>query len=200
MVIKTREKLIEVARQLFALKGIENTTMNDIATASDKGRRTIYTYFKNKREIYNAVIERESEQLVSQLRTLLNDPNLSTIEKLRRGLQTRMNVATQTLGRQDPIRSLFSRDLRRIDRVRRLASSKEMEILNEILDRGVREGVFDANQGKRLPELLKLIMQGNDTFSISDHAAEPKRQPATIHADTIEFIIHGLTLPQNSKQ
>lgn len=46
MVTKTRDKLIEVARQLFAHKGIENTTMNDIASASEKGRRTIYTYFK----------------------------------------------------------------------------------------------------------------------------------------------------------
>ena len=46
MASKTREKLIEVARQLFAHKGIENTTMSDIATASEKGRRTIYTYFK----------------------------------------------------------------------------------------------------------------------------------------------------------
>ena len=51
MVTKTRDKLIEVARQLFVHKGIENTTMNDIANASDKGRRTIYTYFKNKKEI-----------------------------------------------------------------------------------------------------------------------------------------------------
>ena len=46
MVSKTRDILIEVARQLFARKGIENTTMNDIAEASDKGRRTIYTYLK----------------------------------------------------------------------------------------------------------------------------------------------------------
>ena len=56
MVLKTREKLIEIARQLFAHKGIENTTMNDIASASDKGRRTIYTYFRSKRDIYNAVV------------------------------------------------------------------------------------------------------------------------------------------------
>ena len=47
MVLKTRERLIEVARQLFTNKGIENTTMNDIANASDKGRRTIYTYFSD---------------------------------------------------------------------------------------------------------------------------------------------------------
>ena len=68
MVKKTREKFIEVARQLFARKGVENTTMNDIASASDKGRRTIYTYFKSKREIFNAVIDNESEQLLVKLR------------------------------------------------------------------------------------------------------------------------------------
>ena len=40
---KTREKLVDVARQLFAKQGLEDTTMNDIAVASGKGRRTLYT-------------------------------------------------------------------------------------------------------------------------------------------------------------
>ena len=34
-----------LARQLFAKNGLESTTMNDIATASGKGRRTLYTYY-----------------------------------------------------------------------------------------------------------------------------------------------------------
>ena len=68
MVTKTRDKLIEVARQLFVHKGIENTTMNDIANASDKGRRTIYTYFKNKKEIYNASYFQETFQIFRQTR------------------------------------------------------------------------------------------------------------------------------------
>ena len=63
--VKTRDKLIDIARQLFAHKGIENTTMNDIAIAAEKGRRTIYTYFKNKRDIYNAVVETESDKVLS---------------------------------------------------------------------------------------------------------------------------------------
>ena len=45
-VSKTREMLVDVARQLFARMGVDNTTMNDIAQASKKGRRTLYTYFK----------------------------------------------------------------------------------------------------------------------------------------------------------
>ena len=64
---KTRDKLIDIARQLFAHKGIENTTINDIAIAAEKGRRTIYTYFKNKRDIYNAVVESETDKNIEKI-------------------------------------------------------------------------------------------------------------------------------------
>ena len=64
---KTRQKLVDVARQLFAKNGFENTTMNDIAISSGKGRRTLYTYFKSKEEVYYAVIESELERLSDKL-------------------------------------------------------------------------------------------------------------------------------------
>ena len=65
---KTRQKLVDVARQLFAKQGFDDTTMNDIAQASGKGRRTLYTYFKNKEEIYYAVIEAEMERLTDSMK------------------------------------------------------------------------------------------------------------------------------------
>ena len=64
---KTRQTLLEVARGLFAHKGLKATTMNDISAASGRGRRTLYTYFKNKEEIYYAVIEEELERLSEKL-------------------------------------------------------------------------------------------------------------------------------------
>ena len=64
---KTRDMLVDVARQLFARMGVDNTTMNDIAQASKKGRRTLYTYFKSKNEIYLAVVESELNQLHQML-------------------------------------------------------------------------------------------------------------------------------------
>ena len=69
---KTRQKLVDVARQLFAKNGIANTTMNDIAVASGKGRRTLYTYFNRKEDVYSAVIESELERL-SAVRRQLGD-------------------------------------------------------------------------------------------------------------------------------
>ena len=78
--VRTRELLIDVARQLFARQGVAATTMNDIAEASGKGRRTIYTYFKNKNEIYWAVVEAESKarrsidlREVALLRSILSE-------------------------------------------------------------------------------------------------------------------------------
>ena len=55
--------MVDVARQLFAKNGVDDTTMNDIAVASKKGRRTLYTYFKSKEDIYMAVVESELEML-----------------------------------------------------------------------------------------------------------------------------------------
>ena len=95
MVKKTRDRFIEVARSLFARKGVENTTMNDIATASDKGRRTIYTYFKSKREIFNAVIESETDDLLRNLRMIVAKP-ISPEQKLYEYVETRLETCRAT--------------------------------------------------------------------------------------------------------
>ncbi|MBP6610917.1 MAG: helix-turn-helix transcriptional regulator, partial [Paludibacter sp.] len=63
----TKKMLIEVARELFAKHGKKDVTMNDIAEASQKGRRTLYTYFNNKEEIYKAVIDRELHTVLDRL-------------------------------------------------------------------------------------------------------------------------------------
>ena len=64
---KTEQTFVDVARKLFAKNGLDGTTMNDIARESGKGRRTLYTYFSKKEDIYSAVIESELERLSEKL-------------------------------------------------------------------------------------------------------------------------------------
>ena len=90
-VSKTRERLVEVARQLFARSGVENTTMNDIAQASSKGRRTLYTYFKNKDEIYQAVVESEIDKLNKMLMEVASK-DLPADEKLITYIYSRLGA------------------------------------------------------------------------------------------------------------
>ena len=82
MASRTRDRLIEVARQLFTRQGLDNTTMNDIASASDRSRRTLYTYFRTKGDIYQAVIERETERIRAELEARVGAES-SPCEKLR---------------------------------------------------------------------------------------------------------------------
>ncbi|MCM1293126.1 MAG: TetR/AcrR family transcriptional regulator [Bacteroides sp.] len=169
MVSKTRDRLIEVARQLFVNKGVENTTMNDIATASEKGRRTIYTYFKNKREIYNAVLEQESNAIISKLKEII-DSDLSTVEKLRQYLLQRFDAATLSGGKKSPrdrYRTIFSRDARRVEKIFDMARKKEQQLLSDFLQSGVNEGIFDPDQAQRLPFLMTMICMSIDHLKMN---------------------------------
>lgn len=192
MVSKTRDKLIDVARQLFAHKGLENTTMNDIAAASDKGRRTIYTYFRNKRDIYNAVIERESEQLISRLRVIKDNTKLSPEEKLRLYLDVRFDFMLENNNRHEGFLQYIGRDFRRVDRIRKLAVIKEIEMFKELIADGVKQGVFDALQAARLPFLESMTFEGFDYCNIRGLFDEYKIDMNTTRTNIIEFITSGI--------
>ena len=166
MVSKTRDKLIEVARQLFAYKGVENTTMNDIAAASDKGRRTIYTYFKNKREIYNAVLERQSNGILDSLRQIL-DSDATPADKLRRYIAARIDmIVAQPRPRHERYRYFFSRSERRNEKVTRIALQKEREMFDSLVAQGIAAGEFNPDLASRLPSLFGVILTGMEALTV----------------------------------
>lgn len=161
MVKKTRERFIEVARSLFARKGIENTTMNDIAAASDKGRRTIYTYFKSKRDIFNAVIESESADLVASLSAIVSK-QISPERKLREYIEARLEIMRQIVSRNGSLRAGFFRDVRKVDRARTVISRKEIKLLMRILHEGNALGVFHVRHIKETAILITTSIHGFD--------------------------------------
>ncbi|MDP4269203.1 MAG: TetR family transcriptional regulator, partial [Bacteroidota bacterium] len=101
---RTRDLLVDVARQLFARIGVENTTMNDIAVASQKGRRTLYTYFKSKNEVYMAVVETELQQLIQSLEEVANR-NIRPDQKLTAFIFTRLEAVKETVFRNGTLRA-----------------------------------------------------------------------------------------------
>ena len=50
-----KNNIIESAKKLFNTKGVEQTTMDDIAKEADYSKSTIYVYFKSKDEIYYSI-------------------------------------------------------------------------------------------------------------------------------------------------
>ena len=140
-VSKTRDMLVDVARQLFARSGVDNTTMNDIAQASRKGRRTLYTYFKSKNEIYMAVVESELSTLY---KTLLNvaSKDIPADEKMITFIYTRLDAIKALVFRNGTLKATFFRDIWRVEKVRKNFVIRETEIIEGILNEGVSQGIF----------------------------------------------------------
>lgn len=191
MVMKTRDKFIEVARQLFARKGVENTTMNDIASASDKGRRTIYTYFKSKREIFNAVIESETDQLLSRLRHILALP-VSPEEKLVEYVECRFETMKEIVSRNGSLRAGFFRDVRKVDRARKIITKKETAMLRDILQEGVENGSFKIPNLNHMAVILTQAIQGLDVPYIRDNLSEEGIDKDMLKNYMITLILNGI--------
>ena len=152
-IVKTKDLMIEVARQLFARVGFTNTTMNDIADASKKGRRTLYTYFRNKDEIFHAVIERELERLWHDLELIRRLP-ASPEDKILTMLLTHLDKMKDLVLRNGSLRAEFFRDIWLVENSRAAFDEKEIRQLRELLEEG--EGKWTLPRPRHTPHGLPL--------------------------------------------
>ena len=134
--LKTRQLLVDVARQLFAKNGFDSTTMNDIAESSGKGRRTLYTYFKNKEEVYSAVIDAELMRISSMFLAVARR-QLPPLEKLVELLFAHLSLMKEAVERNGNLRSAFFRNIWKVESVRKKYDKKEHDIFAKTLDETV---------------------------------------------------------------
>ena len=158
-VSKTKAKLIDVARMLFAKNGVDNTTMNDIALASKKGRRTLYTYFKSKEDIYMAVVESELEILSNALERVVAK-NMSPDLTILGMIETHLDAIKMVVLRNGTMRAGFFRDIWRVERVRRNFDVREIKLFKQILSDGKEKGIFDIDNVDVMADILHYCIKG----------------------------------------
>ena len=162
---KTRSILIDVAQQLFAKQGVENTTMNDIAKASQRGRRTLYTYFSSKNDIYKAVIESELNGLYKKLETVIKR-DISADDKLILLAFTRLTAIKEVVTRNGTLKADFFRDIWQVETVRKKKEKKEIHYLESIIREGFEKGIFQLSSIKQTAELLHYAFKGLEVPAI----------------------------------
>ncbi len=189
--VKTKQMLLEKARQLFAKSGFENTTMNDIAEASQRGRRTLYTYFSNKKEIYNAVIESELESLYVQLQETVDKEHTAT-DKLMLFFVTRLEIIKEVVTRNGTLRGDFFRDIFRVENVRKTFDKQEIQFLKMILDEGVASKEFELKDTMKTARILHFALKGLELPYIRGVMTHDPKD--TIDRDTVaNLIFQGIT-------
>lgn len=167
-VSKTKAKLVDVARQLFARTGVENTTMNDIALASQKGRRTLYTYFKSKEDIYLAVVESELDILSDTMKRVA-EKDISPDTKIVEMIYKHLDAVKEVVYRNGTLRADFFRDVWRVEMVRKRFDAKEISLLKEVIAEGVEKDVFHIDDINMTAELIHYCVKGIEVPYIRGH-------------------------------
>ncbi|MEN6440800.1 MAG: TetR/AcrR family transcriptional regulator [Syntrophobacter sp.] len=88
----TRDRIIDVAENLFWEKGYHGASMRTVADACHCRPGNLYNYFKSKEELLYEVFTRQMETILPHIKPLANDTRNSPTERMRRLIKVHLNV------------------------------------------------------------------------------------------------------------
>jgi AcrR family transcriptional regulator len=68
-----REQLIDIARTLFAQRGFDGASVEEIAARAEVSKPVVYEHFGGKEGVYAVVVDREVRQLLDMMRDALTE-------------------------------------------------------------------------------------------------------------------------------
>ena len=76
-----RNAILEAAEKIFFKKGIDSSTMDEVAEEAELSKGTLYLYFKSKEDIHFAIFQRGAEILIGMFNKAISTKN-SGLENL----------------------------------------------------------------------------------------------------------------------
>ena len=137
----TREKILEAAAQIFSQKGYHATSMNDIASAVNLQKASLYYHVENKQEILLSLLEEALELVTNKVR-VVNHKSVSSDEKLRWA----MRIYLETLGEQRDLAAILLLEHRSLDPDLHKSHAPQRDrfeqLWRDLVQAGIDEGIF----------------------------------------------------------
>ena len=91
---KTKRKIFEASMKLFAEKGYDATSVEEITATVEVAKGTLYYHFSSKEEIYNFLLEEGTKLLINNIDVKVSKLN-NSIDKLRSIALLQLRVITK---------------------------------------------------------------------------------------------------------
>ncbi|MBN2636670.1 MAG: TetR/AcrR family transcriptional regulator [Prolixibacteraceae bacterium] len=141
MSANSKHQIIEAAGIIFERYGFKKTTMDDIAFAAGKGKSSLYYYFKNKEEVFEAVVAHEAKQLIAEINKVINATH-SAVEKLRSYVNIRMKRFVQRGNLATALNDNFLATFAFIEKIQNNYRDFEIEMIAGIINEGIEKKEF----------------------------------------------------------
>lgn len=195
--LATRHRLIDAAECVFAKKGVSRTSLSDIATAAGVSRGAIYWHFKNKADLFNAMMERTTMPMEDALHQIGHDAGQDPLEELRRAILDAM----QKIATDERTRRVFEVATLKVEYVDELLAVQERQqrVQAEVLQQtefSLREGAL--RRSVRLPVSPAQAAQGFNALVVGlihNWLLAPQSGQLVTAAETaIDVYLRGLGL------
>jgi len=135
-----KNEILDVADLLFAQKGYDNTSTNDILEMAGIARGALYHHFKSKEEIMDSLIERYSNRVLEAAKAVAADRSAPVKERV---IQTIMALNIQRAGGAEIIRQAHRpQNALMHEKLQRAMINGLTPILTEIIREGIGQGIF----------------------------------------------------------
>ena len=171
-----RKEILDVAQRLVYTKGYEQMSIQDILNELKISKGAFYHYFDSKQALLEALIERRQEEAVQLLFPILQDPQLTALEKIQRYFDAAGQWKT---ARKDFFLGLLRgwyADDNAIVRHKVFASGVKQiaPLLTEVIRQGVQEGTLTTSYPDQVSEVILSLFQGlGDSLSGAILSYEP---------------------------
>lgn len=192
-----RQRILDAARTVFFRDGFMAANLDEVAQRAGVAKGTLYRYFENKAELYVAVLSANGEAFERKLRETI-DPALAPDEQVRR--TGRFYFQHWTTHREyfqifwalanEPVIGDLPDGV-----VAQVAGLWErcLQLIAEILERGVREGRFAPHDSWSLANILWTLANGLIQSEDAPAAKRIRRSPLErVFDDAIELVLRGI--------
>ena len=125
-----QEKILKVAKKLFAQKGFDGSRVDDIAQKAGVNKALIYYYFRSKEEILEEIMKQFLEETLQRKQKMMEWPEQMDIEELIQSSTER--IFDLYKGNEDVLRIIITEELK---------SGKKHWPLFQFLDMGLSDGL-----------------------------------------------------------
>lgn len=161
----TRNNLLDAAEQLFQAHGVSRTSLNDIARKAGTSRGAIYWHFKDKADLFNAMMERVTLPLEQVFHNVARQ---STIEPLE-GVREALLEALHLIATDERTRRVFEVATQKVEYVDELQAVRQrhLTVRNEFIVR-VKQGLTLAALNQKLPSIISMSVAAQGLHAMVD--------------------------------
>ena len=153
-----RNEILDFAMELIYSKGYERMTIQDILDGLQISRGALYHYFDSKKGILEALVDRMGATAEHAILPIVEDPELSALEKFNRYFQAGVNWKNTQKELILSLLSMWFSDENAF--VRQKMTAESLTHTSRLLVPMIRQGIAESVFTTRFPEEAAVIITG----------------------------------------